>query len=112
MKRNKLFIAGMSVLLAVSFSGCSKKSASSVAEEEKPETIFAVNVYKAVPKKLDDYLSFGGNVQTASNVDIYPDVQSGKISKIFVKVGDKVKKTKFLQKSMQAVLVWITNQAR
>ena len=29
MKRNKLFIAGMSVLLAVSFSGCSKKSASS-----------------------------------------------------------------------------------
>lgn len=96
MKRNKLFIAGMSVLLAVSFSGCSKKSASSVAEEEKPETIFAVNVYKAVPKTLDDYLSFGGNVQTASNVDIYPDVQSGKISKIFVKVGDKVKKDEIL----------------
>ena len=58
MKRNKLFIAGMSVLLAVSFSSCSKKSASNVAEEEKPETIFAVNVYKAVPKTLDDYLSF------------------------------------------------------
>ena len=50
MKRNKLFIAGMSVLLAVSFSGCSKKSASSVAEEEKPETIFAVNAYISASK--------------------------------------------------------------
>ena len=45
-----------------------------------------------MPRTLDDYLEFGGNVQAASSVDIFPDVQSGKISKLYVKIGDKVKK--------------------
>ena len=66
-------------------------------EEAAPvETVFAVNVYKALPRTLDDYLEFGGNVQTASTVDVYPDVQSGKLSRIYVKVGDKVEKDQIL----------------
>lgn len=96
MKKNKLILGGITLIVsALILSGCGKKSVQN-KNEEKPETIFAVNVYKAVPGTLDDYLTFGGNVQTASNVDIYPDVQSGKISKIFVKVGDKVKKDEIL----------------
>ncbi len=96
MKSTKLIaVAGAVLLVSTVFFGCNKKSAEETAQAEA-ETVFAVNAYKAVPRNLDDYLEFGGNVQTASSVDIYPDVQSGKISKILVKVGDKVKKDQVL----------------
>lgn len=74
------------------FCGCGNKKKDAKANSEPVETVFAVSTYKAVPRTLDNYLEFGGNVQTSSSVDIFPDVQSGKLSKINVKVGDKVKK--------------------
>ncbi|MDE5899354.1 MAG: efflux RND transporter periplasmic adaptor subunit [Treponemataceae bacterium] len=91
MKKLKVFAiaAVLGAVVAVCFSGCNKKSGA--AEDAAVETVFAVNAYKAVPRTLDDYLEFGGNVQTASNVDIYPDT-NGKLSKINVKVGQTVKK--------------------
>lgn len=85
-KIGKILFIGLIIL---SLASCSKKA--KIAEEEKVETVFAVNAYKAVPQTLDNYLDFGGNVQAASNVDIYPDT-NGKISKIYVKVGEYVKK--------------------
>ena len=100
-KITKLFAAGMILTagLSIVFTGCGNKEAKAKAKaaktgktEEQVETTFAVVAYKAVPKTLDNYLDFGGNVETASSVDIYPDVQAGKLSKINVKVGDKVKK--------------------
>jgi len=78
------------MVLSFGLTGCANKKGPAVTE--KAETVFAVNAYKAVPRTLDDYLEFGGNVETASSVDIFPDVQSGKISKINIRVGDKVKK--------------------
>ncbi len=90
--RNFTVITAVLMLSVVAVS-CSKKTEEASTEAE---TVFAVNVYKAVPKNLDDYLEFGGNVQTVSSVDIYPDVQSGKLSRILVKVGDKVKKDQVL----------------
>ena len=78
----KFIIYSISLLVLISFTGCNKKVAA--AEEEKVETVFAVNAYKAVPQTLDNYLDFGGNVQAASSVDIYPDT-NGKISKIYAK---------------------------
>lgn len=98
MKKNYLnFLMAGFVIFAASLvlSGCDKKPKAD-EEKETVETVFAVNVYKAIPRNLDDYLEFGGNVQTASNVDIYPDVQSGKLSKINVKVGDRVEKGQVL----------------
>lgn len=96
MKSTKFFAAfGITMILVAGLTGCEKKK-EAAKEEEKVETIFAVNCLKAVPRNLDNYLEFGGNVQTASSVDIYPDVQSGKLSKINVKVGDKVKKDQIL----------------
>lgn len=89
----KFIIYSISLLVLISFTGCNKKVAA--AEEEKVETVFAVNAYKAVPQTLDNYLDFGGNVQAASSVDIYPDT-NGKISKIYAKVGEKVKKDQVL----------------
>lgn len=95
MKSTKVIaFAGIGLLVSALFFSCSKKGSGNA--ESDAETVFAVNAYKAVPKNLDNYLEFGGNVQTASSVDIYPDVQSGKISKIYVKVGDKVKKDQVL----------------
>ena len=89
----KFIIYSISLLVLISFTGCNKKVAA--AEEEKVETVFAVNAYKAVPQTLDNYLDFGGNVQAASSVDIYPDT-NGKISKIYAKVGEKVNKDQVL----------------
>lgn len=92
MKKNKkLFAICSCAVLASILLGCSKNTAE-VVEDSAAEPIFAVNAYKAVPKSLDDYLEFGGNVQTASTVDIYSDTSSGKISKLYARVGDKVKK--------------------
>ncbi len=93
MKSTKVIAA---CVLGISFSGllcsCGNKKKDAKANNEPVETVFAVSTYKAVPRTLDNYLEFGGNVQTSSSVDIFPDVQSGKLSKINVKVGDKVKK--------------------
>ncbi len=93
MKSTKVIAA---CVLGISFSGlfcsCGNKKKDVKANNEPVETVFAVSTYKAVPRTLDNYLEFGGNVQTSSSVDIFPDVQSGKLSKINVKVGDKVKK--------------------
>ena len=109
MKKNIKTVAWFGLMLVLLLSGCSK-NAEGAAEGKKGgllgknaaesaenvETVFAVNVCKAVPKTLDEYLEFGGNVQTASTVDVYPDVQSGKLSRIYVKVGDKVEKDQVL----------------
>lgn len=96
MKTTKVFaVAVILAVVATGLTSCGKKK-EAAKNDEKVETIFAVNCIKAVPRTLDDYLEFGGNVQTASTVDIYPDVQSGKLSKINVKVGDKVKKDQVL----------------
>lgn len=92
MKVSKIFAVVVATAVMAGFSGCAGKSKNTAVSDEKAETIFAVNAYKAVPRTLDDYLEFGGNVQAASSVDIFPDVQSGKISKLYVKIGDKVKK--------------------
>lgn len=96
---NKFFVSlafGVLCFFAMMcFSGCDGKKSKKTSEEEV-QTVFAVYAMKAKPSTLDDYLEFGGNVQAASSVDIYPDVQSGKISRILVKVGEKVQKDQVL----------------
>lgn len=84
------FIASL-LIASLTFVSCGKKDKKNSAQQEA-ETVFAVNAYKAIPGTLDDYLQFGGNVQVASSVDIFPDVQSGKIARTYVKVGDIVHK--------------------
>lgn len=91
MKINRFIATVFVASILVGFASCSKKDAK-LNYEEKVETVFAVNAFKAVPKTLDEYLEFGGNVQAASSVDIYPDAASGKISKLYVRIGDKVRK--------------------
>ena len=84
-----LFIATILI-----FTGCTKPAqqnpnAAPMGMDEKPaETVFAVN-------DLNGYLEFGGDVSAVSSVDVLPDT-NGKLSKIYVSVGDVVKKDQVL----------------
>lgn len=94
MKKSYVCLGLLTAAMAVILSGCNMKKEAKA--EEAVETVFAVYALKAVPGNLDNYLEFGGNVQAASSVDIYPDAQSGKISRILVKVGQVVEKDQVL----------------
>ncbi|MCM1320805.1 MAG: efflux RND transporter periplasmic adaptor subunit [Bacteroides sp.] len=94
-KSTKNIAAGIcaAAVFAAGFFGCSKKDAAK--KETEIETVYAVNTYRASPGSLDDYLEFGGDVQTASSIDIYPDT-AGKVSRIYVSVGQVVQKDQIL----------------
>ncbi len=62
---------------------------------EKEEVVFAVSTYEVRNTSLDDYLEFGGDVVASSSVDILPD-SSGKLSRVYVSVGDYVRKDQVL----------------
>ena len=83
------------------FTGCTKPAqqnpnANPIGKEEKPaETVFAVNAFLSYKGDLNGYLEFGGDVSAVSSVDVLPDT-NGKLSKIYVSVGDVVKKDQVL----------------
>lgn len=83
------------------FTGCTKPAqqnpnANPMGMEEKPaETVFAVNAFLSYKGDLNGYLEFGGDVSAVSSVDVLPDT-NGKLSKIYVSVGDVVKKDQVL----------------
>ncbi|MDY7027386.1 MAG: efflux RND transporter periplasmic adaptor subunit [Spirochaetota bacterium] len=59
------------------------------AEESEP--VFAVSTIKAVEGQIRDYLELNGDVTASRKVDTYPDT-AGKLSKIYVEVGQRVRK--------------------
>ncbi|MCR5217972.1 efflux RND transporter periplasmic adaptor subunit [Treponema sp.] len=81
------------ILSCFGLSSCSKKAAA--ANDEKNEITYAVNAYKIKPGNLDNYLEFGGDVDSVNAVDVLPDV-NGKISSIKVNIGDMVKKDQII----------------
>ena len=92
----------LSVLLILFFVGCTKPTQSSQAPQEAlnpqevaQQTVFAVNAFLSYKGDLNGYLEFGGDVSAVSSVDVLPDT-SGKISRIYVSVGDVVKKDQIL----------------
>ena len=91
-----LFIATILI-----FTGCTKPAqqnpnATPMGMDEKPaETVFAVNAFLSYKGDLNGYLEFGGDVSAVSSVDVLPDT-NGKLSKIYVSVGDVVKKDQVL----------------
>lgn len=93
MKRYKTLLllaaAMICCLSTITLTSCGKKENKT---QEVVETVFAVNALKTKASTLDDYLQFGGSVQVASQVDIFPDTASGKIARVYVRVGDVVKK--------------------
>ena len=81
--------------LAFVFFSCSKDDGTTAVAVESQETVYAVNSYVAAAENLDEYLEFGGDVVSASSVDVMPDT-SGKIANIQVRVGDYVQKNQIL----------------
>ena len=84
-------LSAASLLTAV---GCKKGGADSKTMDEA-EIIYAVSSYKTTQGNLDEYLEFGGDVDSVSAVNVMPD-QAGKISRILVNVGDRVTKNQVL----------------
>ena len=92
----------LSVLLILFFVGCTKPAQNPQAPQEvfnpqgsTQQTVFAVNAFLSYKGDLIGYLEFGGDVSAVSSVDVLPDT-SGKISRIYVSVGDVVKKDQIL----------------
>jgi multidrug efflux pump subunit AcrA (membrane-fusion protein) len=63
------------------------------ADEE--EAIFAVSTTKVVRGQVNDYIELTGDVETESNIDVYPDT-FGKLTKVLVNVGQRVAKNQVL----------------
>ena len=92
----------LSVLLILFFVGCTKPAQNPQVPQEvfnpqgsTQQTVFAVNAFLSYKGDLNGYLEFGGDVSAVSSVDVLPDT-SGKISRIYVSVGDVVKKDQVL----------------
>ena len=92
----------LSVLLILFFVGCTKPAQNPQAPQEvfnplgsTQQTVFDVNAFLSYKGDLNGYLEFGGDVSAVSSVDVLPDT-SGKISRIYVSVGDVVKKDQIL----------------
>lgn len=94
MKKANLFLL-LICGCVLTLSSCDKNSKKDAKAKGDVEAVFAVNAYKVEPSTLDDYLEFGGDVDAASSVAVMPDT-AGKISQIYVKVGQKVSKNQIL----------------
>jgi len=84
-RNNIIFII---LILCVIFSGCNQNNKAAAATIEVP--VFAVNTVMAVEGQIQDYITLSGDIHAGSTVDVYPEVQFGKIAQIFVSVGSRV----------------------
>nr|WP_318660601.1 efflux RND transporter periplasmic adaptor subunit [uncultured Treponema sp.] len=90
MKISKFVLTAIAAISIVLLAGCENKNDPKKGKGDV-EAVFAVTAYRVEPTSLDDYLEFGGDVDAASSVAVMPDT-AGKISQIYVKVGQKVTK--------------------
>lgn len=92
MKKTLITLTIASVAFSMMITSCGKKPETAKAEVEP---VFAINAYEVDSTSLDDYLEFGGDVSAVSSVAVMPDT-AGKISDVYVKIGDVVKKDQML----------------
>ena len=88
-KNNTIILGLLLLCIACIFTACSGKKPP--ADTEAEQTIYAVNAAEVVKTNLDDYLDFGGNVETVSSVSVFPEV-AGKLSAYYTSVGKYVSK--------------------
>jgi multidrug efflux pump subunit AcrA (membrane-fusion protein) len=98
---NRAFACAAALLLCVIlFSGCDRiKEAYSKANpgasggpggppQEAP--VFAVNTTIAMQGQIQDYIALSGDIVAGSTVDTYTEAASGKITRVYVSVGQRV----------------------
>lgn len=93
MNKNK-FILCMFLVLSVSVfcASCKKEEKAAAAKAERQ---YAVVLDKASVSSVQDYLTVNGEVQSKTNVAIYPEI-GGKVSSLSVELGDKVSKNQVI----------------
>ena len=96
--RQKAALAAVLVIVVFGFSGCERiKEAygnlfgDKAEDQAQAATIYAVNTTTAVKGQIQDYLALSGDIIASSTVDTFSDA-AGKISKIHVSVGSRVRR--------------------
>jgi len=101
--RGRAVLLGMVILLLIfSITGCGGnggeemnaagvENSASESGEDEGATVFAVSTVRAAEGEIRDYLELNGDVTASRKVDTYPDA-SGKLSRIYVEVGQQVRK--------------------
>ena len=89
----KIILSACILIPALLLASCVKKPAA--AQTEAEEIFYAVTAKKLSSRTLDDYLEFGGDVDSVSSVSVMPDM-AGKLSSVRVSVGDTVKKDQII----------------
>ena len=88
-------LAAMLVIIAFGFSGCERikeaYSKGSTKTNAPDAPIYAVNTTTAAKGQIQDYLALSGDVIASSTVETYSDT-AGKVNKIYVAVGSRVRK--------------------
>ncbi|HET8736903.1 MAG TPA: efflux RND transporter periplasmic adaptor subunit [Pricia sp.] len=72
-----------------------QKLDSAIAVKSGEEKLPLVNTIMAEPQMFNHFLELRGSVETDQNVLIYPEM-SGKLNKVYVKEGDRVRKGQLL----------------
>jgi membrane fusion protein, multidrug efflux system len=92
---NTKILAGLSLAVLILAScqrpGAKAEGGPDVQASEAPLTVFAVNTTTATKGEIKDYLALSGDVVASSTVDAYSDI-AGKVTRLYVSVGQKVKK--------------------
>jgi membrane fusion protein, multidrug efflux system len=98
--KSMILLLGM-LMVTLLFAGCDRlpgrgeDGEASAEESAESETVFAVAATEAVKGQITDYLDLNGDIVAKTTVDTYPDA-AGKLSRIFVKVGDTVAKDQII----------------
>ena len=91
--RTKRIILTAAVAAVVVLVFALPKGSSNMRPDEQMETeaTYTVSAQEIKKSNLQEYLSLNGNVQTVNSISVYPDI-SGKIVKVYVTLGSKVKR--------------------
>lgn len=89
-KRTFFFIKAIGLLFFFLLSILSCKKEARKKQQKEQETIFAVNITKAVKGEIKNYIELNGDIKSKTEVAVYPDVM-GKLKTIDVKIGDYIR---------------------
>lgn len=86
--KNNFFILSAVILTVFVIGSCKPKNVEAVIEEK----VFIVQTSDVERGPIADYINLGGDVTTETNIDVYPEVQYGKVTQINVIIGKFVRK--------------------
>lgn len=86
----KIRVSVFLLLIFVLFIGCPKKRVTTDVKSESQ--VFNVSTMIVEKQNISNYIKLGGDVTTETNIDVYPEVQYGKIIRINVNVGQYVRR--------------------